>query len=161
MKLIPKAERIVALRPKYNFSQCIALGNREIQTWFLQCTVLIQRGKICTNLFSSIAIYLSPLTLWEAEDLYIKSRFDTIQSLLVRGINQYCKRTRILLFFNRDKKAEAFSVICSRAENKNGLLKLLSDEKNRIARDKKSQTNQQEDPYDDLIVKGLNRLNAF
>jgi hypothetical protein len=146
-KLVPKAKKIAELLPKYNYSQCIALGNREIQTWYLQCTVIIQQKKLAPQLFLTIATYLSPLTLNEASDLYKKSRFDLFQKLLVRDIDKYCVATRSLRFFNRDKKAEAFSAVCSKAKNNEELLALLKKERSR----------KEDTPYQNLIGRHVKR----
>jgi hypothetical protein len=159
-KLVPKAERIAELRPKYNYSQCIAFGNREIQTWYLQCAVLVGNGKnkLAPELFLSVATYLSPLTHNEAGDFYKKSRFDMFQKLLVQGVDQYCKKTQTLYFFDRDKQAEEFSVNCAKAKERNELQSLLDNENKRINGDEKSQQNKKPNPYNEIIVRNLKRL---
>ena len=156
-ELVPKAQKIGQLRLKYNYSQCIALGNRHVLMWYLHGATLVKQNKFSLQLFLSIATYLSPLTLKESTDLYKKSRFDQIQKLLIKDINKYCIKTRDLFFFNRDKKAEAFSLVCSKSANNEELRAFLVAEDKRIS-DSKSLKQNNANPYKDLIVKHSKRL---
>jgi hypothetical protein len=73
-KLIPRAQKISQVMAmsigttveKLNYRQGLAWTQPELQIWFLQCVNLVKTEKLSTEIFLSIASYLSPLSINEA-----------------------------------------------------------------------------------------------
>lgn len=156
-ELINKAERIATYRPKYNFDQCLALGNVELNIWYLQCFSLVKNNKLSFSSFISIGCYLSPMTFKDSQGFCVNRRFDIFQKLLVKEVNKHCASKRWLGLFGGDKKADAFSVACANAKTTEQLKPLLEKEMKQNGNEAKAQP--QDNLFRDLVVRHYKRFN--